>query len=212
MGIAERKDREKRQRRARIMNAAKKVFTEKGFGGATIEEIAQEAELSPATLYLYFNNKNDLFASLNLSMLRYLVKRMEEVRDEPGLGHHERVTRLADALYRVYKNDPLILFNVLHMQSTKALTGLSPATLEEIKALSARAHRAIAHVFREGADQGAFEDFGASAVADMAWGVFTGLVLWEEAKRLLDPRKNFLRPTLKTSFEIIARGVAKSSS
>ncbi len=212
MGIAERKDREKRQRRARIMNAAKKVFTEKGFGGATMEEIAQKAELSPATLYLYFNNKNDLFASLNLSMLRYLVKRMEEVRDEPDLDHPERVTRLADALYRVYRNDPLILFNVLHMQSTKALSGLAPATLEEIKALSARALRAIAHIFQEGADRGAFEDLGAVAVADMVWGVFTGLVLWEEAKRLLDPRKRFLRPTLETAFEIIARGVAKGTA
>jgi AcrR family transcriptional regulator len=208
MGIAERKDREKRQRRARIMNAAKKVFTDKGFGGATMEEIAQEAELSPATLYLYFNNKNDLFASLNLSMLRFLVARMEEVRDEPDLSHPERVTRLADALYRVYENDPLILLNVLHMQSTKALAGLAPATLTEIKDLSARSLRAMAHIFQTGIDQGAFEDFKAIALADVVWGVFTGLVLWEEAKHVLDPGKDFLRPTLETALQIVARGVA----
>jgi AcrR family transcriptional regulator len=212
MGIAERKDREKRQRRARIMNAAKKVFTERGFGGATMEEIAQEAELSPATLYLYFNNKNDLFASLNLSMLEYLVQRVEEVRDEPGLGHTERVNRLAGALYRVFRHDPLILFNVLHMQSTKALAGLAPDTLEQIKDLSARALRAIAHVFQEGIDRGRFVDYPAIAVADVVWGVFTGLVLWEEAKHALDDRKQFLRPTLELAMDLIARGMEKESA
>ena len=57
MGIAERREREKRMRRRQIVDAAKKIFSIKGFSGATMENIAQEAELSPATLYLYFTNK-----------------------------------------------------------------------------------------------------------------------------------------------------------
>jgi hypothetical protein len=48
MGIQERKEREKERRRQQIMVAAKRVFTDKGFSRATMEDIAQEAELSPA--------------------------------------------------------------------------------------------------------------------------------------------------------------------
>jgi len=81
MGIEERKEREKQMRRQQIMDAAKKVFASKGFGGATMENIAEEAEFSPATLYLYFKNKDELFASLNLRMLQDLIRRMEHVRD-----------------------------------------------------------------------------------------------------------------------------------
>jgi AcrR family transcriptional regulator len=48
MGIQERKERETERRRQQIMVAAKRVFSEKGFNKATMEDIAQEAELSPA--------------------------------------------------------------------------------------------------------------------------------------------------------------------
>ena len=60
MGIQERKEREKERRRQQIMVAAKRVFSEKGFNKATMEDIAHEAELSPGTLYLYFKNKEEL--------------------------------------------------------------------------------------------------------------------------------------------------------
>ena len=49
MGIQERKEREKERRRQQIMVAAKRVFSEKGFNKATMEDIAHEAELSPGT-------------------------------------------------------------------------------------------------------------------------------------------------------------------
>ena len=60
MGIRERKEREKERRRQQITVAAKKVFSDKGFNRATMDDIANEAELSPGTLYLYFKNKEEL--------------------------------------------------------------------------------------------------------------------------------------------------------
>ena len=69
MGIQERKEREKERRRQQIMVAAKRVFSNKGFNKATMEDIAQEAELSPGTLYLYFKNKEEcLTFSANITI------------------------------------------------------------------------------------------------------------------------------------------------
>ena len=62
MGIAERKEREKEQRRKAILDAAEKVFFEKGLKYSTMDDVAEEAELSKGTLYLYFKNKEELFA------------------------------------------------------------------------------------------------------------------------------------------------------
>jgi len=64
MGITERKEREKEQRRNEIIDAAEKVFFEKGINGATMDEVANTAELSKGTLYLYFNNKEDLYYAI----------------------------------------------------------------------------------------------------------------------------------------------------
>ena len=57
MGIHERKEREKEHRRDEILNAAQKVFFEKGLQSATMDEIAEAAELSKGTLYLYYGSK-----------------------------------------------------------------------------------------------------------------------------------------------------------
>ena len=51
------KRKEKKERRRQIQSAAKAMFTEKGYSKTTMEDIAQRAELSPGTLYLYFKNK-----------------------------------------------------------------------------------------------------------------------------------------------------------
>lgn len=64
MGIEERKEREKQHRKNVIVNSAEEVFAAKGVDQATMDEIAEKAELSKGTLYLYFNNKIDLYLAV----------------------------------------------------------------------------------------------------------------------------------------------------
>jgi hypothetical protein len=45
------------------------------------------------------------------------------------------------------------------------------------------------------------------ALADIVWALFSGVVLWEESKRLIDSKKDFLKPTLEIAFEIFSRGI-----
>lgn len=64
MGTELRKAREKEQRRNHIIDAAEQVIFSKGLEETTMEEIAEKAELSKGTLYLYFKNKNDLYMAI----------------------------------------------------------------------------------------------------------------------------------------------------
>ena len=64
MGTEERKAREKKQRRNQIVDAAEEVIFSKGLEQATMDEIAEKAELSKGTLYLYFKNKNELYLAI----------------------------------------------------------------------------------------------------------------------------------------------------
>ncbi len=47
-----------------ILQAAVKVFSEKGFYNSRVSEIAKEANVADGTIYLYFKNKDDLLISL----------------------------------------------------------------------------------------------------------------------------------------------------
>lgn len=64
MGIVERKEREKKLRKEQILEAARRLFQERGFLNVTMSDIAEGAELSIGTLYIYFKNKDDIYAGL----------------------------------------------------------------------------------------------------------------------------------------------------
>lgn len=207
MGIEERRIREKEHRRQQIINAAEIVFSAKGFSSATIENIAQEAELSPATLYLYYKNKDELFASLNLKMLTVLVEKIEAVQKREKASPEEKILALGNALYEVYKSDPLNVINVLRFQSSEELKNLSPELSSKIKNEARKYLRAIASIFQSGVREGTFLNRHPIAFADIVWGLFAGLVLWEDTKKGFDPKKDFLKPTLKLAIEIINQGI-----
>lgn len=207
MGIKERKERERGRRRQQIMVAAKRVFSKKSFNKATMEDIAKEAELSPGTIYLYFKNKEELFASLSLRILQYMSIRLEHVHNEKDKAPKEKLKALKEALYEVYEFDPLVMINMFHLQSSETLKNLSPHLLTDIKDLSRHSFKSMARVFEEGIEKGEFIDRHPVALADIVWALFSGVVLWEESKRLIDSKKDFLKPTLEIAFEIFNRGI-----
>jgi AcrR family transcriptional regulator len=212
MGIQERKEREKERRRQQIIVAAKRVFSEKGFNKATMEDIAKEAELSPGTLYLYFKNKEELYASLSLRILQYLHIRVSHVNKEPGLDAVQKLDMLIDAMYDVYEFDPLIIINMFHLQSSETLKNLSEELLVEIKELSRKSIGSIAKIFQEGIASGVFIDRHPTALADIFWSLFSGVVLWEASKKIIDEKKDYLKETLRSAFEIFKGGVLSNKS
>lgn len=72
MGTTERKKRERKRRKERILNAAISLIEEKGFEKTTMDEIAERAELSKGTLYLYYNDKASLFQAIKKRALQFL--------------------------------------------------------------------------------------------------------------------------------------------
>jgi len=210
MGIQERKERERERRRQQIIVAAKRVFSEKGFNKATMEDIAKEAELSPGTIYIYFKNKDELYASLSLRILQYLNIRLEHVAKQEGISTEEKIEALKEAMFDVYDFDPLVTINMFHLQSSETLRNLSPELLDEIKGLSRSSLGTISDIFQEGISKGIFIDKHPVALADILWSLFSGVVLLEESKKIIDGGKDYLKQTLEIAFDIFGRGISKS--
>ena len=64
-------------RRTQILDAATKVFAEKGFHRATIKDIARMAGIADGTIYNYFENKTDVLLGI-LDQLNETAKRAEQ--------------------------------------------------------------------------------------------------------------------------------------
>jgi len=206
MGIHERKKREKQKRRKDIINAARKVFSIKGFNSATMEEIASEAELSPGTIYLYFKNKEELHTSLSIDILKYLSIQIHKV---VNLDIHveEKIERFRDVFIDLYDYDANILINLFHLQSGETLHNLSDDVMQQLKLNSAQAHGAIIQVIKQGIEKGNFIDEHPVALADVLWGSYAGIVLWVDSKKKLNDQKDFVKSTLITAFKVIIQGL-----
>ena len=64
MGITERREREKEEIRHRILDAARELFAAEGYEKVTMRRIAEVIEYSPTTIYLHFEDKDDLVTAL----------------------------------------------------------------------------------------------------------------------------------------------------
>ena len=79
MGITERKELEKQKMQKLILDTAMRLFLEEGFENITIRHIAQEIEYSPATIYLYFKDKDEILYTLHREGFEELYRRQQTI-------------------------------------------------------------------------------------------------------------------------------------
>ena len=72
-------ERRKDARPAELLAAALQLFIEKGYAGTRLDDVAQRAGVSKGTLYLYFENKEDLFKAV---VRESVVARISETADQ----------------------------------------------------------------------------------------------------------------------------------
>ncbi|NCO60153.1 MAG: TetR/AcrR family transcriptional regulator [Deltaproteobacteria bacterium CG_4_8_14_3_um_filter_51_11] len=211
MGITERKKREResqqKRRQTQILEAAKRVFHQKGYSAATIDDIAASAELSPAALYIYFKNKDDIYVSLNLQLLNYLYKKLSVLAKDKDLNADQKVEALKNLFYDVFCFDHLILVNLFHLQASDGLQNLPAERARMLNEIAASCIRTLSSILEQGMNQGLFDRYHPTALADIIWSTFTGTVLWEESKRMVNPDKNFFKDTLGLAIDLFRKGI-----
>ncbi len=84
MSVKERRERERRQRRETIMNSAIELLRTEGLSGLSMDRIAEKAELSKGTLYLYFRNKEHLIREIFWSRLNLLIEKIGQKMSQEG--------------------------------------------------------------------------------------------------------------------------------
>ncbi|MEU9875558.1 TetR/AcrR family transcriptional regulator [Streptomyces phaeochromogenes] len=82
------RERSKAKRRAAIQRAALRLFGERGYDATTIADIAEEAEVAPRTVRMYFPNKIDIAMSASDDIASRLAEIFEA---HPGMPFTEAV-------------------------------------------------------------------------------------------------------------------------
>ncbi|MBN2210752.1 MAG: helix-turn-helix transcriptional regulator [Sedimentisphaerales bacterium] len=82
MATVNRKERERLRHREEILDVAEAVFAEKGYSGATVEDIARQSEFSVGTLYGFFDSKEQLYISLVSERFEQLAAELHKAMDQ----------------------------------------------------------------------------------------------------------------------------------
>jgi AcrR family transcriptional regulator len=120
----------KAKKKASFVDAAEKLFLQKGFENTSIEEVAKEAGLTKRTLYQYFNSKEDLFYAVALRGAKQLTFAYEEAMSK---GHNalEKI-RLANQAYLQFYLDYLGKFRLLNFKPTNQQNSEASPNYREI--------------------------------------------------------------------------------
>jgi AcrR family transcriptional regulator len=106
MAILDTTERQKLERRRQIVAAAKSVFAEAGYHGASINAIIERAQIARGTFYLYFESKAAVFDSILDEAMRELRGRLHRIDVEtpgapaPQVQLREQVTGTLDYIIR----------------------------------------------------------------------------------------------------------------
>lgn len=169
--------------RKRIAEAAGALFEEKGIGMTTMNEIAQRAGYSKATLYVYFRDKEEIVGYLVLSSM----KRLKEYLALALIGeksYRERYMAICHAMVSYEEEYPFYFSLVLdyinidfehsHCEEAERETFLIG---EEINSL-------LAEFFTCGMETGAFRSqLDVKVVIFSIWGMLSGLIQLAENKQ-----------------------------
>ncbi|MDP8269417.1 MAG: TetR/AcrR family transcriptional regulator [Candidatus Tenebribacter davisii] len=207
MGVAERKEREKELRSESIIDAAERIFFSKGFEHATMNDVAEKAELSKGALYLYFHSKNELCMAILQRSLIILKKRMILLLDDNNLSGIEKFARLARLFIAFAKEHPNHYNSLLsyreHRGNCPATGRVIKSTIEENKKING----IISDIIRMGkSDKTVNKDIDADKLSLALWGNFTGImpssILSEKVIPNFDPED-----IIKYHFELLINAI-----
>lgn len=179
MGIAERKEREKLKRSNDILDAAEKVFFERGFVRATMDEVAARAELSKGTIYLYFKSKELLYLGISIrasSMLHDIFQKAVRT----GSTGMEQLLAIGRAYRDFSCEHPNYFHTISHFDNLddKAIAALSEEPIAQQAQESGMATLGVlVDAIRLGVSDGTIRaDIDPCKTAFLIWGFSNGVI------------------------------------
>jgi TetR/AcrR family transcriptional regulator len=195
---AERRARERAQRRQEILDAARRVFFDRGFHDPTMDDVATSAEVSKGTIYLYYSSKEEILALLLLEGLDLLLDEMETAHTVSGLTPEESVCALARAYLRFSQANPSYFRLIMAFDRGRFEGAISRELYKQVLDRSLQGLDLLARTIECGAEAGAFAVDDAWRAAGSVWAAVNGVLVL-----MAHPlRQRMLQTDLNTMFDV----------
>ncbi|MEJ2205008.1 MAG: TetR/AcrR family transcriptional regulator [Gemmatimonadota bacterium] len=205
MGSAERRRRESKETRQRILDAARDLFVRKGYDATSMRAIADRIEYTPTAIYHHFDNKEALISELcrrDFLALAGAFQRLAEIQDPV-----ERIHRLGEAYVEFGLENPKH-YQLMFMAAHRHDHSTGPVKGDPGEDAYAFLRQTVAEAIDGGRFRPEFDD--ADQVAQMLWAALHGLISLKIAKGE-DPWVDMedVRVTAARARQVLMRGLSR---
>lgn len=156
-----------RRRYEKLLQAGRELFVEKGFEGASLNELVERAGGSKASIYSYFNDKEGLFRAVMDEMMEDLLSPLDEQIDESH-SLEETLIAMADRTLEVLTS-PMgtSLVSLVHAESSR-----QPALGKAYNSIGPkRAMKSLAETLRSETEKGSISVTDPNMASQFFWGM-----------------------------------------
>ncbi len=189
MGSQERREREKEERKNHILKAARTLLLKKGLHATTVNQIAKLSELSVGTIYLYYHNKEDIFAALQeegLAMLNQQIGKAVAAVSTPK----EKIKAVATSYLEFSEKQKNYYDIITYFLSTPEQ--LFPQRLKSrVDKTGARILAFCIESIEAGMKSGEFRKVNARRHTIWLWGMLHGLIQFRKMEKTILQKESY---------------------
>lgn len=198
MGLKERKERDREKMRAVILKSAHKLFVERSFEDVSIRNIAEDIEYSPATVYLYFKDKDEIFYAIHQEAFKFFN---EYVAD---------LLKIKDAFKRLIKmGERYILFSKKYPKyyTIMFLTESPMHNYDDSEKWQegCKTHEFLEGTIKECISQGYFKGYDHRVLAFTVWSYMHGMCSLSLRKRMKIYEGDEQEKMIEKSFKMLKK-------
>jgi TetR/AcrR family transcriptional regulator, cholesterol catabolism regulator len=185
-----------KERRAQLLQAAGRIFREKGYEKASIGDFAKAVGIDRASIYYYISSKEELFREMVHEAVRDNVLMVEQIR-ESAATPEEKVRALIVGIMRSYEKHYPYLYAYVQEDMARIAGDKTPWG-KEMKLFSERFVVATVGIIQQGIDDGSFRLKSLSAQM-IAFAVI-GMCNWSH---------RWFRPSGRISLDMVGQSFAE---
>lgn len=188
--------------RTKIMDAAIKLFSNRGYNAASVDDICAEAGISKGAFYHHFKSKQELFLALLDGWLQTIDRAIEGSKELSAPETFMRMTESFPYIFETAGNNlPMFLEFWLQASRDKKIWDASIAPYR-------RYHKYFTSLIKKGVDEGSFVEVDPELASRMIVSTAMGLLL----QSLLDPKGAKWEQVARDSTTMLVDGLLKEKA
>lgn len=212
--LSERKPPQRRNRVTRdaIIDAAERLFIDKGYHGTRVSEVARLADVSIGSIYVHFENKEGLYAALMERALGIEARYFDAIFEDETISDLEKIISLGEAYLQFFRDHPAYFRMLMIPHEDVPEATAETAIGRQVVERGSRQRQQLAQVIANSIEQGVLrDDIDPDNAAYFWWAAWNGVIslTLRRDQLVLDPEQ--LVDVVIEGRRMIAQGMAASA-